>query len=84
MVEPGDVYRHFKGTEYVIVSRAVHTETEEPLVLYTEIVDLDDPALLDLSLAWDRETLWARPEKMFLETVTRDGVTFPRFERVDA
>ena len=30
----GDVYKHFKGMEVYIVALSVHTETNEPLVVY--------------------------------------------------
>lgn len=31
---PGDMYQHFKGMVVVVQSVAIHTETEEPLVIY--------------------------------------------------
>ena len=32
--EIGDVYKHFKGMRVLITTLAIHTETEEPLVVY--------------------------------------------------
>jgi len=32
--EIGDVYKHFKGMKVLITAIAMHTETEEPLVIY--------------------------------------------------
>lgn len=83
IVEPGDIYKHFKGNLYVIVGKSKCTETEETLVLYAEIIDLDELCLVDHSLLWDKHPLWSRPEKMFLDNVSRGGKTFPRFERLN-
>lgn len=33
-IKPGETYRHFKGTEYKIVTIAINTETEEKMVIY--------------------------------------------------
>ena len=63
-VRPGR-YRHFKGNEYQVLGVARHSETEEEMVV--------DRAL------FGEGGLWGRPAAMGLETVTRDGVTQPRF-----
>ncbi|MBR2596159.1 MAG: DUF1653 domain-containing protein [Solobacterium sp.] len=34
--EPGHTYRHYKGNLYRVVMIATHTETMEPLVIYTD------------------------------------------------
>ena len=34
MPRAGEFYMHFKGKLYQIVTVAIHTETEEPLVVY--------------------------------------------------
>jgi formate hydrogenlyase transcriptional activator len=59
-------YRHFKGGEYEVVGVAAHSETHEPLVVYRPL--------------YNDTGLWARPLAMFLETVTHEGRTVPRFE----
>jgi hypothetical protein len=60
----GQVYRHFKGNQYLVLEIAVHTETGEELVIYCRADDKDD-------------RVWARPREMF-EGVNEKGV--PRFE----
>lgn len=50
------IYRHFKGGEYEVIGVAVHTETEEGLVLYREV---KDPTGI----------IWARPIEMWDEIV---------------
>ena len=64
----GDRYRHFKGNEYEVVAVAKHSETLEPMVVYRAL--------------YGDHGVWVRPLSMFLDTVTRDGVTFTRFEEV--
>lgn len=51
----GKRYRHFKGGIYVVLTIAVHSESDEPLVIYQT---LDRPDLV-----------WARPIFMFLSNV---------------
>jgi hypothetical protein len=63
------IYRHFKGHTYRVVGLAKHSETLEELIVYINVEDEND--------------IWLRPEAMFLETVTRDGKTFPRFELIE-
>ena len=58
-------WKHFKGNSYEVVGIAKHSETLSPMVIYR-------------ALYGDGE-LWARPVSMWLELVTRDGKTFPRF-----
>lgn len=63
-IKPGR-YRHFKGKEYEVLGIALHSETEEELVVYRALYG-------DFSL-------WVRPVSMWNETVERDGKTFRRF-----
>ena len=65
------IYKHFKGHKIEILNIAIHTETEEELVIYKH---LSDP--LDNT---NEGKIRARPKEMFLEEVTREGKTFPRF-----
>ena len=57
-------YRHYKGGIYRLKSIAMHTETEEQLVIYQ---------------CTKSQGVWARPLKMFQEKVTYDGKTVDRF-----
>ena len=58
-------YRHFKGGEYEVIGVARHSETDERLVVYRPL--------------YNDTGLWVRPVAMFLEPVTADGRTVPRF-----
>jgi hypothetical protein len=58
-------YRHFKGMEYEVIGVAKHSESLEEMVVYRAL--------------YGDGSLWVRPAAMWQETVTRDGVTKPRF-----
>ncbi len=58
-------YRHFKGTEYEVITVAKHSETGEKLVIYTSV---------------DNEPkVWARPYDMFTDVVEYNGHKMLRF-----
>lgn len=69
---PRGTYRHYKDRLYQVFGTAVHSETEEILVLYAPLYAQAAPRL------------WVRPLDMFIGTVeTADGPR-ARFERVEA
>lgn len=61
-------YRHFKGNEYEVIGIARHAETEEAMVVYKAL--------------YGDGGVWCRPADMWNEEVTRDGVTYKRFEKI--
>jgi hypothetical protein len=64
-LQPGR-YRHYKGNLYELVGVARHSETEEEMIVYRKL--------------YDDYSLWVRPLGMFLENVSVEGRTMPRFE----
>jgi hypothetical protein len=69
-VEPG-VYRHNKsGKLYEVVGTALHTETDEELVIYRPLYE-------------SKHGLFARPLVMFTELVNINGQAMSRFEKVE-
>ena len=66
-ITPGR-YRHYKGNEYTVIGVALHSETQEEIVVYRQ--------------EYEEHGLWVRPKKMFLETVKVDGQDVPRFQHL--
>ncbi len=64
-VQPGR-YRHDKGKEYTVLGVALHSETQEELVVYRQ--------------EYGDHGLWVCPKQMFQETVEVDGQAVPRFQ----
>ena len=62
-------YRHFKGGEYEVVAIALHSETQEEMVVYRAL--------------YGEGTTWVRPKSMWNETVERDGKIYKRFTFVE-
>lgn len=57
-IEIGKIYRHYKGNAYKIIAFAKHSETLEDMIIYSSIKD---------------GATWARPYKMWNETVDNKG-----------
>ena len=71
-ITPG-IYYHFKDPlrHYEVLGVALHTETEEPMVVYKPLYETD-------------QELFVRPLPMFLENVDNPDIGYkgPRFDRV--
>ena len=61
-------YEHYKGARYEVLGVAKHSETLEEFVVYKAL--------------YDKEELWIRPLKMFLEEVEFSGKKVPRFKYI--
>lgn len=57
-LRPGQIYQHFKGKLYQILTVAIHTETEEPLVIYKPM--------------YGSRQMFARPLAMFMSEVDHE------------
>ena len=64
----GREFVHFKGGRYRLLGFARFSESEELMVVYQTL--------------YGESGMWVRPAKMFFETITRDGVTQPRFKSI--
>ena len=65
-VTPGK-YLHYKGNEYEVIAIGTHTETNEKFVVYKALYGAGE--------------VWLRPLDMFIESVTIEGKTIPRFSK---
>lgn len=64
-VKINGVYRHFKGDYYLVLDVAIHSETDEKLVIYRAL--------------YGDNKLYARPYSMFFEKV--DKTKYPNVEQ---
>lgn len=67
-IQPG-LYRHYKGGEYDVIDIAIHSETEEQMVLYRP--------------RYGERALWVRPLAMFEEMLSVGGQQVQRFSFVN-
>lgn len=63
-------YRHYKGGEYQVIDTAIHSETEELLVVYRPL--------------YGQQKLWVRPYAMFFEKLLINGNLIKRFEYMES
>ena len=64
------IYVHYKnGQRYEVIGTALHTETEDMLVIYKPLYE-------------NEYELFARPYDMFVGTVEYNGNTVNRFQKV--
>ncbi len=68
-------YQHYKtGKLYEVIGLARHSETLEEMVIYKALYQCEK---------FGNNQVWVRPKKMFLEYVTYDGLSIPRFEKIE-
>jgi hypothetical protein len=66
-------YLHYKKHEVEVLGIALHSETQEELVVYKK---------LKADKGFKKGQLWARPKKMFVEKVLVDGKKVSRFKYI--
>ncbi len=64
----GEIYEHYKGKQYKVLSVGRNSETLEEIIVYQALYGNHD--------------VWVRPLKMFSENVVINGLSQPRFKRV--
>jgi hypothetical protein len=63
----GDIFQHYKGGQYVVVSTGFLENTEMPCVVYRSL---------------EKNIVWVRSAKNFLEEIEFEGRLRPRFTKV--
>lgn len=71
-IKPGQIWKHYKGDTYKIITLSKHTETEESLIVYERLTDI-------AHTGW---RVWARPENMFFDHIEKEDYSGPRFEYI--
>lgn len=74
----GGTYRHYKnGHSYRVIDIALHTDTQEKMVIYKALYECPD-----LADEYGTNPTFTRPYDIFMETVEFEGKTVPRFKYV--
>lgn len=63
----GEIFQHYKGGKYEIIATGFLEDTESPCVVYRSL---------------EKNIVWVRTAKNFLEDVEYNGVAQPRFDLV--
>lgn len=71
----GAILKHYKGKDYLVVGKCIHTETFEKLVVYRSLYPASEE---DKKKGISDYQLWTRPEQMFYEKVNDK----PRFTNI--
>ncbi|HRD70404.1 MAG TPA: DUF1653 domain-containing protein [Legionella sp.] len=67
-------YRHYKtGKVYEIIAYALHSETQEELVVYKALYHCEQ---------FGNHQMWVRPKAMFHETIIYEGTAVQRFKLI--
>lgn len=67
-LEIGGIYKHYKGTKVKVLGECLHSETQEPMIIYIHLED---------------GSTWVRPREMFMENVIVNGAEMERFEKIN-
>jgi hypothetical protein len=63
----GQIFQHYKGGKYEIVATGFLEDTEAPCVVYRSL---------------ERNMVWVRTAKNFLENIEHNGIIRPRFKLI--
>lgn len=65
----GQIFRHYKGDKYEIVATGFLEDSEAPCVIYRSV---------------EKNIVWVRTAKNFLESVEHEGIQQARFASVES
>ena len=63
----GEIFEHYKGGTYDIISMATHTETQEKMVVYKSL---------------NFGSIYVRPYEIFIGAIQKDNETILRFTKI--
>jgi hypothetical protein len=67
-IEVNSVYKHYKGNYYKVLNIAIHTETDEKMVIYQAL--------------YGENLIWCRPASIWNDRVEFNGENIKRFELI--
>lgn len=70
----GSVWKHFKGTEYVVLYNAYDSETAQPCVVYSKAC---------INKKYQDRKVWVRPLSEWYDHIDRETYTGPRFTELN-
>ena len=68
------IFKHYKGQYYRVLCGAVHTETNEEMIVYQQLYK---------TINYPEGFIWTRPTSMFYSNIVIDNITIKRFTLVD-
>ncbi|MCA9508793.1 MAG: DUF1653 domain-containing protein [Myxococcales bacterium] len=71
-INPGEIWRHYKGKNYRIIALSLHSEDLSPYVVYEALYE--NPI----------SKIWHRPLALFLGSLQVNGNVVSRFIKLDS
>lgn len=70
----GNIFKHYKGQYYRFLYQAIHSETEEEMIVYQQLY---------ATIKHPEGFIWTRPATMFHSNIIINNIDVKRFVLVD-